>query len=79
MQHWASVNSARVSPALDRLYATLPVVPVGAAVLERAIALSAGLNARVSLVAVHAVPYPLDFGCPASTHAFLVERLNRTS
>jgi hypothetical protein len=48
---------------------------IASAVLERAIALSAGLNARVSLVAVHAVPYPMDFGCPASTHAFLVERL----
>jgi len=48
---------------------------IAGAVLERALALSAGLNARVSLVAVHAVPYPMDFGCPASTHAFLVERL----
>jgi hypothetical protein len=45
------------------------------AVLERAMALSAGLNARVSLVAVHASPYPLEFGCPSSTHTFLVERL----
>lgn len=45
------------------------------AVLERAMALSEGLNARVSLVAVHAAPYPLEFGCPSSTHAFLVERL----
>jgi hypothetical protein len=48
---------------------------IAGAVLERALALSAGLNARVSLVAVHAVPYPMDFECPASTHAFLVERL----
>jgi hypothetical protein len=45
------------------------------AVLERAMALGAGLNARISLVAVHAAPYPLEFGCPSSTHAFLVERL----
>jgi len=30
---------------------------IAGAVLERALALSAGLNARVSLVAVHAVPY----------------------
>jgi hypothetical protein len=45
------------------------------AVLERAMALAGGLNARISLVAVHAAPYPLEFGCPSSTHAFLVERL----
>ena len=48
---------------------------LAAAVLERALALSAGLNARISLVAVHATPYPADFGCPAATRDFLVERL----
>lgn len=46
------------------------------AVLERAMSLAAGLNARISLVAVHVTPFPLDFGCPASTHAFLVEQLS---
>jgi hypothetical protein len=45
------------------------------AALERAMTLGAGLNARVSLVAVHAAPYPLELGCPSSTYAFLVERL----
>jgi hypothetical protein len=45
------------------------------AVLERAMSLAAGLRARISLVAVHATPYPMDFGCPSSTHAFLVEQL----
>src|ERR1035441_10516117 len=45
------------------------------AVLERATALATGLNARISLVAVHAAPYPLELGCPSSTYAFLVERL----
>ena len=45
------------------------------AVLERAAALAAGLNARISLVAVHAAPYPLELGCPSATRAFLVERL----
>jgi hypothetical protein len=44
-------------------------------VLERAVALTAGLNARISLVAVHALPYPTPFVCPTSTHAFLVEQL----
>jgi hypothetical protein len=45
------------------------------AVMERAAALAAGLHARISLVAVHAAPYPLEFGCPAATYGFLVERL----
>lgn len=45
------------------------------AVLKRAVALTAGLNARLTLVAVHAVPYPLDFGCPTAVHAHLVEQL----
>ena len=45
------------------------------AVVDRVVALTAGLNARVSLVAVHTVPYPLPFGCPATVHAHLVEQL----
>ena len=44
-------------------------------VLQRAASLTKGLNARISLLAVHAIPYPATFGCPGSTHAFLVERL----
>ena len=45
------------------------------ALLRKAAALTAGLQARISLVAVHAVPFPADFRCPASTHAFLVNQL----
>jgi len=45
------------------------------AVLERAHGLTAGLNARISLVAVHALPYPTAFTCPTATHAFLVDQL----
>jgi len=45
------------------------------AVMERAAVLTKGLNARISLVAVHALPYASTFGCPTSTHAFLVARL----
>ena len=37
--------------------------------------LTAGLQARIKLVAVHAVPFPADFRCPTSTHAFLVDQL----
>ena len=45
------------------------------ALLRKAAALTAGLQACISLVAVHAVPFPADFHCPASTHAFLVDQL----
>jgi len=45
------------------------------ALLQRAVALTAGLNARLTLVAVHTVPYPATFECPAAVHAYLVERL----
>src|ERR1035437_7074084 len=45
------------------------------ALLRKAVALTAGLQARISLVAVHAVPFPADFRCSASTHTFLVDRL----
>jgi hypothetical protein len=45
------------------------------ALLKRAVALTAGLNARVTLVAVHTVPYQAPFGCPAAVHAHLVEQL----
>jgi hypothetical protein len=45
------------------------------ALLKRAVALTKGLNARLTLVAVHTVPYPASFGCPAAVHAHLVEQL----
>ena len=45
------------------------------ALLRKAAALTAGLQARIALVAVHAVPFPADFRCHASTHAFLVDQL----
>lgn len=51
------------------------VPDVTRAVLGRAASLTGGWNARVALVAVHTVPYPTTFGCPSSTHAFLVEQL----
>jgi hypothetical protein len=44
-------------------------------VLRRAVALSAGLNVKIHLVAVHATPYPATLGCPALVHAHLVEQL----
>ena len=45
------------------------------AVVERAAALTRGLNARLSLVAVHPVPCSSPAACPSATHAFLVDRL----
>jgi hypothetical protein len=45
------------------------------AALKRAPVLTAGLNARVSLIAVHPLPYPLPFICPTLVHAYLVEQL----
>jgi len=46
-----------------------------AAALERAAQLTAGLSARVLLVAVHTLPYPVPFVCPSLVHAHLVEQL----
>jgi hypothetical protein len=46
-----------------------------AAALERAAVLTAGLDARILLVAVHTLPYPQPFVCPALVHAQLVEQL----
>jgi hypothetical protein len=48
---------------------------ITAATLRRAAVLTAGLNARVSLLAVHTLPYPAPFVCPALAHAHLVEQL----
>jgi hypothetical protein len=45
------------------------------ALLRRAAELTAGLQARISLVAVHTVPFPADFHCPTCTHTFLVDQL----
>jgi hypothetical protein len=45
------------------------------AVLDRAAGLTAGLNARVMLVAIHTVPYPAQFECQTAVHAYLVEQL----
>jgi hypothetical protein len=45
------------------------------AVLKRAAALTAGLNAKLKLVAIHTVPYPAQFECQAAVHAHLVEQL----
>jgi hypothetical protein len=43
--------------------------------LQRVQVLTAGLQARIKLVAVHSVPYPAAFRCPTATHAFLVDQL----
>jgi acetyl esterase/lipase len=48
---------------------------LGVAAMDRASALSLKLSAAIRLIAVHAVPYPVQFGCPAAVHANLVEQL----
>jgi hypothetical protein len=45
------------------------------AVLARAASLTAGLHAKVMLVAIHTIPYPAQFECHAAVHAHLVEQL----
>ena len=45
------------------------------AILKRAAELTAGLDARVVLLAVHTVPYPASFASAAASHAHLVEQL----
>lgn len=45
------------------------------AVMKRAAVFTAKLNASLMLVAVHTIPYPLPFGCPALVHAHLVDQL----
>src|SRR5581483_12087345 len=49
--------------------------PLALAALDRAGAFAQRLTPAIRLIAVHAVPYPLEFGCPASAHAHLVEQL----
>lgn len=49
--------------------------PLGSAALDRAAVLAARLSATVRLLAVHTVPYPAPFGCPALAHAYFVEKL----
>lgn len=48
---------------------------VSEALLHRAVMLTAGLDARVLLVAVHTIPFPADFECSTATHAYLVQAL----
>jgi hypothetical protein len=50
-------------------------LPLTRQLLQRAQALTAGLQARIKLLAVHAVPYPAAFRCPTATHSFLVGQL----
>ena len=45
------------------------------ALLRKAVAMTAGLQARIALVAIHTVPFPADFRSQASLHNFLVDRL----
>lgn len=48
---------------------------LGLTAMDRVAVLAAKLSASVRLIAVHTVPYPMQFGCPALVHARLVEQL----
>jgi hypothetical protein len=48
---------------------------VTARILGRVRTLTAGLNARIRLLAIHTIPYPLPFACPEAVHAHLVGHL----
>src|SRR5579883_1872872 len=45
------------------------------AVLQKTAEFVAGLDARVTLLAVHAVPYPASFASASASHAHLVGEL----
>lgn len=70
-------GSIDIGGAGDQMEVVIPYTEwsVTDALLKRAGELTAGLNAKVSLVAVHTTPYPATFGCPASVHAHLVDQL----
>jgi hypothetical protein len=48
---------------------------LGVATMEGAAALASKLQPIVRLIAVHTVPYPVQFGCLAAIHGHLVEQL----
>lgn len=48
---------------------------LGLAAMNRAAELASKLPAAIRLIAVHTVPYPMQFGCLAAVHAHLVEQL----
>lgn len=48
---------------------------ITAKVIERAAALSAGLNATLKLVAVYVAPYPAELRCPPAMRQHLTARL----
>jgi hypothetical protein len=70
-------------PALELFSASRPVEVVipftewalAEATIRRAVVLAADLPVALQLIAVHTVPYPLQFGCLAGVHAILVEQL----
>jgi hypothetical protein len=65
------------SEPVDELEVVVPYTEwaVTDALLKRAASLTAGLNVRLKLIAVHAIPYPDTFACPTAVHAHLVEQL----
>ncbi|HLK50175.1 MAG TPA: hypothetical protein VKT49_18655 [Bryobacteraceae bacterium] len=78
----APVNEASLIPAKQfddagRLEIVVPYsnAEMTAKVVERAAALSAGLNVMLKLVAVYVAPYPAELQCPAAMERHLTTRL----
>jgi hypothetical protein len=70
----ASIPSAEAGQDLE-IVVPFTEWSVTLAVLDRAPLLTAGLNARLRLVAVHTLPYQAPFYCPALVHAHLVQQV----
>jgi len=70
-------NQLGPEPSTGELELIIPYTDLELArdLLRKTAALTAGLQARITLIAVHSVPFPADFRCPTAAHAFLVEQL----
>jgi hypothetical protein len=73
----ASLKAAQQFDAAGTLEVVVPYTSpeLTAKVVERAAALSAGLNVILKLVAVHVAPYPAELRCPAAMERHLTTRL----
>ena len=63
-------------PAVMQLVVVHTEKALTAAVLPRVAGLVSGLDARIQLLAVHAVPFPASFASASASHAHLVAQLS---
>lgn len=74
---WAAPPAAGApgQPASIEIVVPYTEFSLAVAAMERVSAFGARLSVQIRLVAVHTVPYPARFECPAAVHANLVEQL----